>query len=122
MMSNKDLSVDESHIYACGSDNGYGLAMGALNSPASGFLQTMLNHEPAPTGVSIPLLLNPSGGNVGIGTTDPGAKLHVAGDVKIGGNVNNQPCDNSEQYGRILFESDHFYGCTSRGWKQLDLD
>jgi len=78
---NKDLSVAESHIYVRGSDNGYGLAMGALGSPASGFLQTMLNDEPAPTGVSIPLFLNPDGGNVGIGTTNPTAKLDVAGNI-----------------------------------------
>ena len=31
------------------------------------------------------MALNPSGGNVGIGTTNPGAKLDVAGNVKISG-------------------------------------
>jgi len=29
------------------------------------------------------VIIQPTGGNVGIGTTDPGAKLHVEGDVII---------------------------------------
>lgn len=36
------------------------------------------------TNGSIPLTLNESGGNVGIGTTAPNAKLDVAGDMRIG--------------------------------------
>lgn len=36
---------------------------------------------------SEPLLLNPNGANVGIGTTAPSAKLHVAGDGRIAGNL-----------------------------------
>ncbi len=80
----KDYSVAESHIYARGSDNGYGLAMGVLNSPAGGFLQTMLNDQPSPGGSSIPLFLNPGGGDVGIGTVSPTlGKLQVDGGASV---------------------------------------
>ncbi len=75
----KDDSVCESHIYARGTDNGYGLAIGVLNDPAGSFMQTMVNDQPAFGGSSIPLLLNANGGNVGIGTTNPAARLHVSG-------------------------------------------
>jgi hypothetical protein len=34
------------------------------------------------------LLLNPNGGNVGIGTTSPGSKLDVNGELRIGNTVN----------------------------------
>ena len=73
----KDYSVAESHMYARGSDNGYGLAIGVLNSPAGGFLQTMLNDQPAPGGTSIPLFLNPGGGKVGIGVTTMQGVLNI---------------------------------------------
>ena len=33
------------------------------------------------------LALNPDGNNVGIGTVSPTAKLHVAGDIKVDGNI-----------------------------------
>ena len=80
---NKDYSVAESHIFARWSDNGYGLAMGVLNNPAGGFLQSMLNNQPAPGGTSIPLYLNPGGGNVGIGSTSAWAKLDVNGGMML---------------------------------------
>ena len=46
-----------------------------------------------------PLLLNPNGGNVGIGTTDPGYKLHV---------------DDNTAYGGVLIEGDNAPGLSIR--------
>jgi hypothetical protein len=71
------VSVANASLYMRGADNGYGLAMGNLTGGYS-WIQAMLNDAP-----SIPLLLNPSGGNVGIGTTSPSQKLDVAGTVIV---------------------------------------
>jgi hypothetical protein len=50
------------------------LYINAMNSSPWGVWMQVLNDA----GTAFPLVLNPSGGNVGIGTTAPGAKLHVA--------------------------------------------
>jgi uncharacterized repeat protein (TIGR03803 family) len=76
------VAVTNASIYMRGSDNGYGLAMGNLAGGYS-WIQAMLNDAPA-----ISLLLNPSGGNVGIGTTTPTATLDVNGSVRASGTIN----------------------------------
>ena len=60
-----------------------------------------------------------SNGSVGIGTTDPKAKLEVAGDVKIGDNAS-ATCAAASDEGKIKYSGGHFQGCISTGWKQLD--
>jgi hypothetical protein len=75
------VSVANSTLYLRGSNNGYGLAMGTL-SDGSTWLQGMLNDA-----ASVPIQLNPSGGNVGIGlSTAPGVKLDIAqnGALRVG--------------------------------------
>jgi hypothetical protein len=51
----------------------------AGSSPNSGWLQTT---NSGGLGTNYPLLLNPNGGNVGIGTTNPGVTLDVSGSLR----------------------------------------
>jgi len=51
----------------------YASALQAIDNPVAGSVRS--------------LLLNPEGGNVGIGTTAPGAKLDVSGNVRISGST-----------------------------------
>lgn len=58
------------------------LQLGALaGSPYSAWLQAMVDYQ----NTSYPLVLNPAGGNVGIGTDTPVATLHVARGTGING-------------------------------------
>ena len=55
--------------------NTYGINIGTLNT-GNAFIQAMRFDS---TATAYNILLNPSGGNVGIGTTSPGGKLQVEG-------------------------------------------
>ena len=50
---------------------------------ASPYAMWMQVCESTSLGVSYPLVINPNGGNVGIGTTSPGEKLEVAGSINL---------------------------------------
>ncbi|MBI2310320.1 hypothetical protein HYU90_00630, partial [Candidatus Collierbacteria bacterium] len=73
-------------------DNNGNIAMdmGAINSsPYPAWIQV---HDRFDQSVNYPLSLQPNGGNVGIGTTAPSAKLHISGDMRLTGalyDVNN---------------------------------
>ncbi len=59
-------------------------------------------------------------GNVGIGTTAPGAKLEVDGIIKT--KERSSATCNETTKGGIYYDSDdnHFYGCNGSNWVQLD--
>jgi hypothetical protein len=61
-----------------GSGEKYGISIGARPGETWGRIQSGKNF-PGPAGIPDKLAINPDGGNVGIGTTSPGAKLHVRG-------------------------------------------
>lgn len=68
-------------VFAAGDAAGsYGTVMGVL-STGTGWIQAQQRTGVATT---YPLLLNPNGGNVGIGTASPGANLHVLGTNQVG--------------------------------------
>jgi hypothetical protein len=72
------ISIANSAAYIRGAD--VGIAIGQSASPPYGtWIQSKRNID----GVNFPLSLNPSGSNVGIGTTSPGQKLTVEGALRV---------------------------------------
>jgi hypothetical protein len=69
-------SIANSAAYIRGADVGIGIGQSA-SSPYGSWIQSRRNTD----GVAFPLSLNPSGSNVGIGTTAPAYKLEVAGTI-----------------------------------------
>ncbi len=69
--------------YNIASWGGVELNMGIANASAQGYPAWIQAQNPADLSVSRNLLLNPNGGNVGIGTTSPNAKLDVNGSATI---------------------------------------
>lgn len=64
--------------------NNEGIDIGKMSTaPYAGWIQSGYNGS-----ISDPISLQPVGGNVGIGTTMPNAKLEVAGGVKISDSIN----------------------------------
>ena len=88
---------------------GVELNMGIANASAQGYPAWIQAQNPADLSVSRNLLLNPNGGNVGIGTTSPGAKLDVINEARISYSPSNQyrvRITNSDGNGRILVDGD----------------
>jgi len=62
-------------------DNEYGIQFGVSGSGNSSIQTYVYNHGTTSTTASYSLLLQPNGGNVGIGTTSPENKLHIHGET-----------------------------------------
>jgi hypothetical protein len=55
------------------------------NMTASPFGSWLQAHSRVDQAVNNPILLNPNGGNIGVGTTSPSARLHTVGSVRLEG-------------------------------------
>lgn len=67
-------------------------------------------------------------GNIGIGTTQPGEKMHIMGNIKVSGSLQlgttagiaiGDSCT-SAQTGMIIFNGTNFCTCDGTTWKQVD--
>ena len=68
-------------LFISGDTNLFGLYVGLDSNTGKSYLQGMRNDS----AVAYPIILNPVGGNVGIGTTSPGYKLDVNGTFNVSG-------------------------------------
>ena len=76
-------STNNAHLTLAGSNSLVRLQFGTQNvAPYGGWIQASYDNTAGDNGAE-PILLNPLGGNVGIGTTSPGYKLDITGDARI---------------------------------------
>ena len=76
------MGENKNNLYLKYLNQPFGMQLGTSDD-GNGFIQQGRTNSP----VSYNLILQPSGGNVGIGTTNPLYKLDVAGDGRFTGNV-----------------------------------
>jgi hypothetical protein len=73
------LGTSTGGLFIAGDGNQYGLYIGNDGNTGNSWLQAMRNN----TATSYNILLNPVGGNVGIGTSSPSFKLDVIGGIRV---------------------------------------
>mgnify|MGYP003313014710 CR=1 FL=1 len=104
-------SIANSAAYIRGADVGIAIGQSA-SSPYGTWIQSQRNTD----GVNFPLSLNPSGSNVGIGTTSPDAKFQVEGNVKVGSASGASWTDAKDDIGGL----DVFVGSGSKAFQVWD--
>jgi hypothetical protein len=83
--SNPTLGIGKGALFIAGDTNLYGLYVGINTLTGNTYFQAMRNNA----ATAYDILLNPVGGNVGIGTTSPSVKLEISGSTKINKVVSN---------------------------------
>jgi len=78
------LGTGKGGLFIAGDNNLYGLYVGINTSDGNSYMQVMRNN----TATAYNLILQPVGGNVGIGKTSPNATLDVSGSATITGSLN----------------------------------
>ena len=78
------LGTGKGGLFIAGDNNLYGLYVGINTSDGNSYMQVMRNN----TATAYNLILQPVGGNVGIGKTSPNATLDVSGSTIITGSLN----------------------------------
>jgi hypothetical protein len=69
---------------------------------------------------SFPLLINPLGGNVGIGVTDPDAKLEINGSLKVETDIAELRLASTHSGGQTFVLRSHIGGVTYTGFEVFD--
>ena len=93
------------------------MIFGIINSGSTGYAGYIQQKQPQDQSVERPLLLNPQGGNIGIGTTAPGQKLHVSGNIEL----NSISTASSGDMDKILFRKAHTSGASTGLYDMAEL-
>ena len=90
---------------------------GTITAAKDGAIATTINFNTQTAAGATTNTLSLNAGNVGIGTTGPGARLEVAGGLKLANDA--AICDTSKA-GTIRWNGTNFQGCTGSVWRSFE--